>query len=154
MGASAGDKRAEWIRRLQAAGLRATQPRLQVLEVLEEIGPHHSVDEIVAALAARGKPLPRMSVYNVVGALVAHGLLMATDAGPGRALYELSERWHHHFVCRDCGAIIDVPCVVGEKPCLRPGTLDADVDEAQVIFRGRCAACRARSRPVPAEAAE
>ncbi len=132
----------ELAQRLRAAGLKATRARLLVLEVLQETGPHLSTDELVEALDARGTPLPRGSVYNVVGALATHGLMMVTDIGPGRALYELAERWHHHFVCRTCGRIEDVECVVGQSPCLDPGQVDGEVDEAQVIFRGICTKCR------------
>ncbi len=135
----------ELARRLRATGLKATRPRLLVLEVLQQKGPHLSTDELVEALHARGTPLPRGSVYNVVGALATHGLMMVTDIGPGRALYELTERWHHHFVCRTCGRIEDVECVVGLKPCLDPGQVNGEVDEAQVIFRGICTECRAKS---------
>ena len=134
----------ELAQRLRATGLRATKPRLLVLEVLQEAGPHLSADELVEALAARGTPLPRGSVYNVVGALATHGLMMVTDIGPGRALYELAERWHHHFVCRACGVIEDVECVVGLSPCLDPGQVNGEVDEAQVIFRGICTECRSK----------
>ncbi len=134
----------ELAQRLRATGLRATRPRLLVLEVLQEAGPHLSTDELVEALVARGTPLPRGSVYSVVGALAAHGLMMVTDVGPGRALYELAERWHHHFVCRTCGLIEDVECTVGSKPCLDPGQVNGEVDEAQVIFRGVCTECRAK----------
>lgn len=136
---------AEWLRR---AGLRVTRPRLLVLEVLERAGAHRSVDELVAALRQRGTPLPRATVYNVVNALVAHGLIMAADTGPGRALFEAGRTWHHHFVCRECGAIIDVPCVRGEKPCLEPDLPGVEVDEAQVIWRGRCPQCAGTAQQV------
>lgn len=74
---------------------------------------------------------------------------MMCDAGPGRAYYEAAEHWHHHFVCRVCGEIYDVPCSEGRKPCLEsrlpgPGFL---VDEAQVIFRGLCPACNPELAP-------
>lgn len=136
---------AEWLRR---AGLRVTRPRLLVLEVLERAGAHRSVDELVAALRQRGTPLPRATVYNVVNALVAHGLIMAADTGPGRALFEAGRTWHHHFVYRECGAIIDVPCVRGEKPCLEPDLPGVEVDEAQVIWRGRCPQCAGTAQQV------
>ena len=134
------------IAKLRSAGLRATRPRLLVLSALAESPAHISTDELVAALVARGTPLPRGSVYNVVGALVSRGLMMVTDIGPGRAIYELAEQWHHHFVCRSCGQIQDVDCIVGEKPYLDQADVEGEVDEAQVIFRGLCAACKARSR--------
>jgi Fur family ferric uptake transcriptional regulator len=115
------------------------------LETLQESTAHLSTDDLVERLADRGTPLPRGSVYNVVGALVSHGLMMVTDIGPGRAIYELADRWHHHFVCRNCGRIEDVECVVGERPCLDQADVDGEVDEAQVIFRGLCASCSAVS---------
>jgi len=123
-----------------------TRPRLLVLEALEGVGGHRSVDELVAALHRRGTPLPRATVYNVVNALVAHGLIMAADTGPGRALFEVGRTWHHHFVCRGCGAIIDVPCVRGEKPCLEPDLPGVEVDEAQVIWRGKCPQCAGKTQ--------
>ncbi len=129
-------------RRLHEAGLRATQPRVLVYSLLREAGGHRSVDEIVELLRQRGRPIPRMSVYNVVSDLQAASLLMCADVGPGRALYEAGETWHHHFVCRGCGDVQDVECLEGRKPCLEPPpTLDAEVDEAQVIFRGLCHRC-------------
>lgn len=128
--------------RLRSAGLRATRPRSLVLDLLEELGGHHSADDIADRLMARGTPLPRASVYNVLDALCASGLVMVADAGSGRTLFEASDTWHHHFVCRACGSIWDVPCVGGAKPCLH-ADVDAEVDEAQVIFRGRCRRCAA-----------
>lgn len=130
---------------LRAAGLKATQPRLLVLRLLRE-RRHVSADDLVAELEAQGTPLSRASVYNALAALLTRGLLMLTDAGPGRALYESAERWHHHFVCRKCGAIQDIPCAVGKKPCLIPEDVEGKVDEAQVIFRGLCGRCLAGRR--------
>jgi Fur family ferric uptake transcriptional regulator len=135
--------------RLRAAGLRATRPRIAVYEALRRAGGHRSVDEIASLLSRRAPAVSRMSVYNVVADLTAAGLLMCADTGPGRALYEVADRWHHHFVCRVCGAVADVPCVRGEKPCLEPpASLAASVEEAQVIFRGVCRACARRPRHV------
>ncbi len=131
----------ELIQRLRAARLRVTQPRLTVLRMLNHKNRHLSADDILTALRARQEPLPRASVYNILGTFVVCGIAAVTDAGPGRTLYEIAGRWHHHFVCRECGRIIDVPCVVGESPCLVPDEIDAIVDTAQVIFRGRCRTC-------------
>jgi Fe2+ or Zn2+ uptake regulation protein len=56
---------------------------------------------------------------------------------------------HHHVVCRLCGAIGDVDCVIGEAPCLDPSDLGGfAVDEAEVVFWGTCADCRASGRPM------
>jgi Fur family ferric uptake transcriptional regulator len=134
----------ELARRLQKAGLRATRPRLLILQLLRDSGGHRSADDLVAELQNQGTPLPRASVYGVLGALLSHGLLILSDIGHGRALYELAERRHHHFVCRTCGAIQDVLCLVEREPCLdsdHSEQVDGTVDEAQVILRGYCSDC-------------
>lgn len=140
---------------LRRADLRATRQRAEVYGLLREVGGHRSVDELVELLDGRGVSIARATVYNAVSDLLDAGLLMCADAGPGRALYEAAEHWHHHFVCRVCGGVHDVPCVVGSKPCLEPpADLPGTVDEAQVIFRGVCHRCAAPSSEAPTQPAE
>jgi Fur family ferric uptake transcriptional regulator len=129
--------------RLRAVGLRATRPRVAILEALGEDHGHRSAEELVAALASRQVRLARASVYNGLDDLVAAGLVMLADVGPGRALYELADEWHHHFVGRRCRRVTDVACAAGSRPCLKASVPGAEIDEAQVIFRGLCADCRA-----------
>ena len=129
--------------RLREAGLRATAPRLAVLGELVASPGHHAADELADRLEARGVRIARASVYNVLDDLVRCELVMLADAGPGRALYESRESDHHHFVCRRCGSVADVPCIVGDRPCLQVEVPGAVVDQAQVIFRGLCPGCAA-----------
>jgi Fur family ferric uptake transcriptional regulator len=59
-------------------------------------------------------------------------------------------------VCRRCGAITDVDCVVGRAPCLEPAeSYGFDIDEAEVTFWGLCDQCQRVSPPAgpPAEPA-
>ena len=130
--------------RLREAGLRVTRTRLELLGLLDDPGGHRSADELVAAFRSRGTPVPRATVFHVLGALERAGLVIVADAGPGRTLYEAATTWHHHLICRACGIVVDVPCLRGEKPCLEPELPGVRVDEAQVIFRGLCATCAAR----------
>ena len=131
--------------RLRAAGLRATRPRQLIYELLRETRGHHSVDELASLLQDRGHEVTRLSVYNVVADLQKAGLVLCANTGPRRALYEVAETWHHHFVCRMCGSISDIPCVRGAKPCLNPpSAFNGRVEEAQVIFRGVCETCARR----------
>ena len=137
---------AELSRRLREHGLRATGPRLDVLAALEDLGGHRSAEEVRDLLATGGRPLPRSSVYNVLTSLAGAELALTADAGPGPVLYEARQQWHHHFVCRSCHQVFDVDCLVGARPCLTPGTDVGVVEDAQVIFRGICAACAAPAR--------
>jgi Fur family ferric uptake transcriptional regulator len=127
--------------RLRQAGLRATQPRLAIYRALESLGGHRSADDVYDHIVSSGEQLSRASVYNALAALSAAGLVLSADAGPGPALYETATVSHHHAVCRLCGQVSDVACVVGSKPCLSPGDEWGEVDEAQIIFRGVCRAC-------------
>jgi Fe2+ or Zn2+ uptake regulation protein len=127
--------------RLRGAGLRATRPRLLAYMALAELGGHRSVDELVAALRARGQALPWLAVYEVLESLRLAGLVMGTDAGPGGAVYEVATTPHHHFVCRACAEVTDVPCAGGSSPRLEAGADVGVADEAQVIFRGLCTRC-------------
>jgi Fur family ferric uptake transcriptional regulator len=139
------------INRLREAGLRVTHGRLAVYDTLVALGGHRSADQVHEALITRGDRFSRTSVYSTLEAFTRAGMVVAADAGPGRALYEAGGVWHHHAVCRECGEVSDVECVVGAKPCLEASGDWGDVDEAQIIFRGVCRRClsRARKRTTP-----
>jgi len=126
---------------IRSAGLRATKPRVVIYDLLQEAGGHRTADEVAGLVADSGQKLPRASVYNVLDDLSRVDLIMRADRGPGTAIFEVADTWHHHFVCRECGEVTDVPCVVGSKPCLDADLPGAVIDEAQIIFRGTCASC-------------
>ena len=49
---------------------------------------------------------------------------------------------HHHLVCRVCGRLVDVDCAVGDVPCLTAADdYGFQIDEAEVIYWGRCPEC-------------
>jgi Fe2+ or Zn2+ uptake regulation protein len=127
--------------RLRAAGLRATRPRADTLAALDRLGGHRTADEIAAALQAGGRPIARATLYHVLASLATAGVVAVADAGPGASRFESSTGWHHHLVCSSCGAVVDVPCVGGGRPCLEPDLPGAEVMEARVTYRGRCPAC-------------
>ena len=52
---------------------------------------------------------------------------------------------HHHVICRICGRTADVDCAVGSAPCLTAvDEMGYEIDEAEVIYWGRCPECRSR----------
>lgn len=131
--------------RLRARGLRVTGPRLIVYRAIVTEGGHRSADDVSAAIAAAGPALPRTSVYNALKALVDAGIIDVVDAGPGTALYEVRGENHHHFLCRSCGALIDVPSDAALDGGLRAEMPGAVVESAQVILRGVCRGCVAQA---------
>ena len=129
-------------RRIRSTGLRSTRPRVTVLAALDGQTGHLSADELVGELADRGTALPRSTVFNVRDDLVAAGLVLRADVGPGPSRYESAgtRAPHHHFVCRRCGAIDDVPATTS----LGGLTEEVDghlVESIEVVFRGLCRRC-------------
>jgi Fe2+ or Zn2+ uptake regulation protein len=85
------------------------------------------------------------AVYDVLRALTATGLLRRIEPAGSVPRYEarVGDN-HHHVVCRSCGAIADVDCVVGVAPCLDASHQHGyEIDEAEVVFWGRCPDCLA-----------
>ena len=132
-----------WEHRLRSAGLRVTRPRLSVLGVLAQ-HPHVDVDTIATAARAVHPSISPQAVYGVLKALVGGGIARRIEPAGGPALYELRVGDnHHHLVCRECGTVADVDCVVGAAPCLAPSDAAGFVvDEAEVVFWGLCADCQ------------
>ncbi|MQA33210.1 Fur family transcriptional regulator [Modestobacter roseus] len=141
-----------WADELRRAGLRVTRPRLAVLDVLAG-HPHVDADTIATTARAAHPSISPQAVYGVLKALVGSGLARRIEPAGGPARYELRVGDnHHHLVCRGCGLVADVDCVVGRAPCLAPSDAalsDAAgfaVDEAEVVFWGLCAGCQAARR--------
>jgi Fe2+ or Zn2+ uptake regulation protein len=130
---------------LREHGLRVTRPRLAVLEILTE-GGHLEVEDIARRARSRLDSVSTQAVYDVLGALSRAGLARRIEPAGSPARFEArAGDNHHHIVCRGCGAITDVDCTVGERPCLSPGDAHGfELDEAEVTFWGLCPACQAR----------
>ena len=132
---------------LRGAALRVTRPRLAVLTAVHE-HPHADTETVIGAARASLGELSHQAVYDVLRALTTAGLVRRIQPRGSLARYEarVGDN-HHHAVCRSCGAISDVDCVVGHAPCLTPDGSTFEVDEAEVVFWGRCPECRPASRP-------
>ncbi|ATQ30559.1 Fur family transcriptional regulator [Rhodococcus ruber Chol-4] len=128
---------------LRAAGLRVTAPRVAVLGAVAA-HPHSDADEIAVAVRSELGSVSTQAVYDVLKACVGAGLLRRIEPAGSPARYEtrIGDN-HHHLVCRNCGAVTDIDCVVGAVPCLVPSDDHGfAVDEAEVTFWGLCPDCR------------
>jgi Fur family ferric uptake transcriptional regulator len=132
---------------LRRAGLRVTASRLAVLTALAAGAPHASVEGLVSAVRDHLGDGSAQTVYNVLRTFTDAGLVRRIEPAGRPGLYELRVGDnHHHVICRSCGAIADVACAVGETPCLTAADDSGyDIDEAEVMFWGRCPDCRSQS---------
>lgn len=137
--------------RLRSVGLRVTRPRLAVLSALEA-HPHADTETVIHAVRDDLAEVSHQAVYDVLRALTMAGLVRRIQPSGSVARYEtrIGDN-HHHVVCRDCGAIADVDCAVGDTPCLTASNDSGfEIDEAEVVYWGLCAACRRPSVGHPA----
>jgi Fur family ferric uptake transcriptional regulator len=127
---------------LRGHGLNVTAQRLAVLRAVAE-RPHSTADDIATVVRLELGAISRQAVYDALGALTDKGLLRRIQPAGSPARYEdrVGDN-HHHLICRTCGRMVDVDCAVGETPCLT-AAYDAgyEVDEAEVIYWGRCPEC-------------
>ncbi|MCA0179227.1 MAG: transcriptional repressor [Actinobacteria bacterium] len=129
---------------LRRAGLRVTAPRVATLTELHE-SRHVDVDSLAGQLRVRLGGVSTQAVYDVLRALSDAGLVRRIEPAGSPARYELDRGDnHHHLVCRGCGALVDVPCATGTRPCLETESSDHGfvVDEAEVIYWGLCPNCQ------------
>ncbi|MCW2819822.1 MAG: transcriptional repressor [Marmoricola sp.] len=138
---------------LRGAGMRVTRPRAAVLDAVRD-HPHADTETVISAVRLALPAVSHQTVYDVLRALVAVGLVRQIQPHGSLARYEarVGDN-HHHVVCRSCGSIADVDCVVGEAPCLDAGPAASGdhgfaIDEAEVVFWGTCPACAAATTTV------
>jgi Fe2+ or Zn2+ uptake regulation protein len=128
---------------LRQQGFKVTPQRLAVLRAVSG-RPHLTADEVFEIVRADIGAISQRAVYDSVGVLAEMGLLRRIQPAGSAARYEarVGDN-HHHVICRACGRMVDVDCAVGAVPCLTASD-DAgyDIDEAEVIYWGRCPTCR------------
>ena len=138
---------------LRGAGLRVTRPRLRVLAAVHD-HPHTDTDSVIRRAREQHGDVSHQAVYDVLRALTSAGLLRRIQPRGSVARYEarVGDN-HHHAVCRSCGTIADVDCSVGYAPCLT-ATDDHgfSIDEAEVVYWGRCPDCVSASAAAPSRA--
>lgn len=128
--------------RLRSADLRVTRPRIAVLHSVH-LSPHADTETIIGAVRACLSKVSRQAVYDILHALTDVDLLRRVQPPGSVARYEtrVGDN-HHHMVCRSCGAIADVDCVIGAAPCLSVSDINGfQLDGAEVIYWGRCPGC-------------
>lgn len=92
---------------LKTSGLKATLPRLKVLEVFQRSGERHlAAEDVYKVLLAEGSDIGLATVYRVLMQFTQAGLLSRQHFEEGKAVFELNEGKHHdHMVCLRCGKV-------------------------------------------------
>ena len=130
---------------LRRHGLQVTAQRLAVLRAVSDRS-HSTADDIDKVVRAEIGAISRQAVYDALAVLTDRGLLRRIQPAGSPARYEnrVGDN-HHHLICRACNRMVDVDCAVGDTPCLTAADDSGyEIDEAEVIYWGRCPDCAAK----------
>jgi Fur family ferric uptake transcriptional regulator len=129
---------------LREHGVQVTAQRIAVLRAIAR-RPHATADDVAEVVRSEIGAISRQAVYDALATLADKGLLrrIQPSGSPARFEDRVGDN-HHHLICRACGRMDDVDCAVGATPCLTAADDSGyEIDEAEVIYWGRCPDCLA-----------
>jgi Fur family transcriptional regulator, ferric uptake regulator len=94
---------------LKKAGLKATLPRIRILEIMEESEDKHmSAEDVYKSLLDAGEEVGLATVYRVLTQFESAGLVMRHNFDSGHSVFEIDRGSHHdHMVCLKTGKVIE-----------------------------------------------
>jgi Fur family ferric uptake transcriptional regulator len=128
---------------LRTHGVQVTAQRLAILQAVAD-RPHATTEELTEDVRASIGSISRQAVYDTLGVFLDKQLIRRIQPTGSPARYEdrVGDN-HHHLVCRGCGIMFDIDCAVGQTPCLTANDDHGfEIDEAEVVYWGRCPSCR------------
>ncbi|HEX9117628.1 MAG TPA: transcriptional repressor [Anaerolineae bacterium] len=134
---------------LRDSGGRMTAQRRTIIEALERIGGHPTAEEIYDAARNGDAEINPSTVYRTLSWLEQAGLLSPTWLGSDRCrrqepLVGALPAEHHHFVCNECGQIVEFSEPLIESVKTRfAAEHGAHITRATLIFYGLCSTCQA-----------
>jgi Fur family iron response transcriptional regulator len=130
-------QRHDLVRLLESSGLRATQQRIKVAEVLVAAPVHMTADQLIAQLRASGTSVSKATVYNTLHVLATHGLVRPLHLDPTRVVYDSRRATHHHFHDVDSGELLDIDPDAIEFRDLPTPPLGMEIESVEVVIRVR-----------------
>lgn len=131
------------VERLHQVGLKATGPRLQILEALVHNRTHPTAEQLYQALRKEYPSLSLSTVYQTLEAFLRTGLCRRVTDIDDRLRVDGTPQDHDHAICRLCGTIFDVDRQHYALPSV-PGYLPQDlmVTGLRLEYEVICATCR------------
>lgn len=140
------------IEELKNTGLKATLPRLKILEIFQKGEQRHmTAEDVFRVLLDERSDIGLATVYRVLTQFEQAGILIRSNFEGGKAIYELNEGQHHdHFICTSCGKVEEFYDPEIEK---RQMTIAKDkgwiVHDHSMALYGQCEACQQTGQLAP-----
>jgi Fur family ferric uptake transcriptional regulator len=127
---------------LRQNGGRITSSRRFLLRLLFESEGHHTAEELAAAVQAQAPDIHLSTIYRNLDELEKLGVVVHAHLGHGPATYHLASSAHGHFVCEECGKMIEAPDALfaGLAKAARE-KFGFTIDPHHFAMLGRCADC-------------
>jgi Fur family iron response transcriptional regulator len=131
------ERAAEALWRLHKSGIRITEPRRRIAELLLAAPQHRSAEQITEALRRGGIRISKATVYNTLHLFAAHGLLRELAVDPRRSWFDSNTREHHHFHDVASGMLADVQPGAVQFSRLPDAPAGFEVEGIDVVIRLR-----------------
>ena len=133
----------EFAPQLRAQGFRMTPQRLTILHVLRHAGGHLAPAQVYEQARKELPGLTEPTVYRTLEFLAGKGFALTTHKENGKRVYELAESKHHHLICRNCGASMEIAHTSLEKLYHQlESSTGYKLDSSHVTFFGLCSECQ------------
>lgn len=132
---------------LKSTGLKATLPRLKILEIFQTGAQRHmTAEDVFRVLLDERSDIGLATVYRVLTQFEQAGILIRSNFESGKAVYELNEGQHHdHFVCTSCGKVEEFydPDIEKRQNLIAKAKGWVIQDHSMALY-GQCAECASR----------
>ncbi|MEE8264184.1 MAG: ferric iron uptake transcriptional regulator [Gammaproteobacteria bacterium] len=126
---------------LKKAGLKATLPRIRILQMLENSKQRHmSAEDVYKALLEAGEDVGLATIYRVLTQFEAASLVTRHHFEGSHSVFELKQGPHHdHIMCIQCGKIVEfVDDIIEERQRIMAEQNGFDIEDHSLILYGRC----------------
>jgi Fe2+ or Zn2+ uptake regulation protein len=129
---------------LNRSGLKATNQRLGILEVLKKRG-HSTIDEIYHIVLKSHPAISLATVYKNVDIMLQRGVLVEVPIAGAKSQFEIKKHDHIHLICQKCGSVTDetIEVIPQDQLKLLAQKDDFVLDRAQINLYGICHSCQA-----------
>lgn len=132
---------------LKSTGLKATLPRLKILEIFQGGKQRHmTAEDVFRVLLDERSDIGLATVYRVLTQFEQAGILRRSNFESGKAVYELEEGQHHdHFVCTSCGKVEEFfDPEIEKRQQMIANELGWTIQDHSMSLYGQCAECISR----------
>ena len=133
---------------LKSTGLKATLPRLKILEIFQGGKQRHmTAEDVFRVLLDERSDIGLATVYRVLTQFEQAGILLRSNFESGKAVYELNEGQHHdHFVCTSCGKVEEFyDTEIEKRQQMVADQMGWSIQDHSMSLYGQCATCSDRS---------